>query len=81
MGKYYEKYLEPGLWKEFVSTYPNGEYENIWGGLAVMCDLFRVVAMEVAGHFDYRYPALDDERVTAYLQHVRNLPQDADRIY
>jgi aminoglycoside 6-adenylyltransferase len=81
LGKYYEKYLEPGLWKEFVSTYPNGEYENIWGGLAVMCDLFRVVAMEVAGHFDYRYPALDDERVTAYLQHVRNLPQDADRIY
>lgn len=80
-GKYFEKYLPPRHWDAYVKTYPNGEYENTWLALFVMCELFRETAMEVGHHFGYGYPFDDDKRVTNYLQHVRNLPQDAEGIF
>lgn len=73
-GKYYEEYLEPELWAEFVKTYPDADFENIWRALFVMCELFRKTAIGVAEHFGYSYPYNDDERVTAYLRHIKILP-------
>jgi aminoglycoside 6-adenylyltransferase len=80
-GKYFEKYLDSKLWEAFVKTYPNGEYQNIWQALFVMCDLFRETAIEVAQHFGFEYPYDDDRRVTDYLKRVRALPRDAKSIY
>jgi aminoglycoside 6-adenylyltransferase len=80
-GKYFEKYLDSRLWKAFVKTFPDGEYQNIWQALFVMCDLFRETAIEVARHFDFEYPFDEDRRVTDYLKHVRALPRDAETIY
>jgi aminoglycoside 6-adenylyltransferase len=81
VGKYFEKYLKPEHWKAYVMTFPDSEYENIWRALFVMCDLFRETAWEVAKYYGYEYPVEDDRRVTSYLQHVRFLPQDAERVY
>lgn len=80
-GKYFETYLEPDQWAAFVRTYPDGEYGNMWNGLFVMCELFRETALEVAHHFGYRYAVEEDERVTAHLAHVRELPPYAEGIY
>lgn len=80
-GKYFEKHLPPRHWNAYVKTYSDGEYENIWRALFVMCDLFREIAMEVGQHFGYGYPSDDDKRVTNYLRHVRDLPQDAEGIF
>lgn len=81
MGKYYEKFLEPKHWEAFVKSYPDAEYENIWQALFIMCDLFREIALEVANYYQYDYPAMDDKRVSNFLQHIRILPQDAKGIY
>jgi aminoglycoside 6-adenylyltransferase len=80
-GKYFEKYLKPKHWEAYVKTFPDAEYENIWRALFVMCDLFRETSTEVAHHFGYDYPMEDDKRVTAYLQRVRELPQDAKGVF
>ncbi|MEW9701086.1 aminoglycoside 6-adenylyltransferase [Paenibacillus sp. SI8] len=80
-GKYLEKYLEPEQWAAFVRTFPDAEYGHMWQSLFAMGDLFRETAREVANAFGYEYPIEDDQRVTAYLQHVSELPQDAKGVY
>jgi aminoglycoside 6-adenylyltransferase len=72
-GKYFKYDLEPDVYEQFVATYPDGEYENIWRSLFMMCDLFRKIAVGVAEHFGYPYPHGDDERITAYLKRVKLL--------
>jgi aminoglycoside 6-adenylyltransferase len=80
-GKYFSKYLEARQWDAYVKTFANGEYEEAWNALFVMCDLFRETAVKVAQHFGYAYPDDDDKRVTGYLRHVKELPPDAQGIY
>jgi aminoglycoside 6-adenylyltransferase len=81
LGKYFQKYLEPELWEMLLKTFSDASYENTWDALFTMCDLFRRVAIPVAGHFGFEYPYEDDRRVTAHLKYVRALPQDAKELY
>jgi aminoglycoside 6-adenylyltransferase len=77
LGKFYERYLEPDQWKAFVRTFPDGDYQNMWQSLFVMCGLFRETGAAVAEHLGYVYPIDMDTRVTAYLKQVKHLPKDA----
>lgn len=80
-GKYFESYLAPDQWSAFVQTYPDGDYEHMWQGLFTMCELFRETAKEVARYVGHTYNLEEDVNVTAHLEHVRNLPADAEGIY
>lgn len=80
-GKYLKQYLEPELWAMLEKTYSDAGYENTWDALYVTCDLFRMSAKRVAGHFGFDYPRGDDEKVSAHLRHVRSLPKDAQEMY
>ena len=46
-----------------------------------MAELFRKLAIPVADHFGFDYPYGDDERVSAHLHHVHELPRDAKEMY
>jgi len=81
MGKYIEKYLEPELWQLLLRTYSDADYEHTWDALLMMGDLFQRIAIPVAEHFGFTYPYGDDERVSAHLRHVRDLPRDAKEMY
>ncbi|HET7580812.1 MAG TPA: aminoglycoside 6-adenylyltransferase [Bacillales bacterium] len=80
-GKYFKDYLENETWRQFLKTYPDADCERIWEALFTMCDLFRTVAADVAEHFGFEYPEMDDGRVTAHLHHVRSLTGDAKEVY
>ncbi len=80
-GKHFQDYLEPALWEQLCRTYAEGDYERTWDALLTMGDLFRKVAVAVGEHFGYTYPVGDDERVSAHLKYVRNLPSDAEDMY
>ena len=80
-GKYLKIYLEPELWAMLERTYADAVYEHTWEALLVMGELFRMTALTVAEYFGYGYPQGDDERVSAHLRHVRNLPKDAAEMY
>jgi aminoglycoside 6-adenylyltransferase len=80
-GKYFEDYLEDSIWKQFIKTYPDANYENIWKSLFTMGDLFRKMAVNIADPFGYDYPKGDDEKVTAHLKHVKALSKGAKEMY
>lgn len=80
-GKYFKKYLEPNLWEKYVKTYSDTNYDNLWEALFASCDLFRILAITVSGHFGFEYPYGDDKRVTAHLGHVKRLPRNAKTMY
>lgn len=77
MGKKFGKLLPPELWQEFLSTYPGIEEEAIWQALFSAGTLMRKVSIPVAENLGYTYHFQEDERVTAYLQRVKNLPKNA----
>ena len=77
MGKKFGKLLPPDLWQELLSTYPGIEEEDIWQALFRAGMLMRKLSILVAEDLGYSYHYQEDERVTAYLQHVMNLPKDA----
>jgi aminoglycoside 6-adenylyltransferase len=81
LGKYLEKYLEPELWDLLLKTYSDTDYDHTWDALLTMGDLFRRIVIPVAEHFGFDYPLSDDERVSAHLRHVRELPRDAKEMY
>ncbi|XOK60963.1 aminoglycoside 6-adenylyltransferase [Paenibacillus elgii] len=80
-GKYLEKHLSRESWHALMTTFPDATYEGVWRALFAMGELFRRTAQDVANRLDYEYPLEDDQRVTAYLKHVRHLAPDASEIY
>lgn len=80
-GKFFEQYLENNIWKQYMDTFSNADYEKIWNSVFVMGDLFREIAIGIASYCGYEYPQSDDDRVTSYLKHVKSLPQDSKTIY
>ncbi|MGG3284266.1 aminoglycoside 6-adenylyltransferase [Paenibacillus solani] len=80
-GKYLKNYLSPGSWNELMSTYPRGTYEEVWDALFAMGRLFRGTALDVADQLGFKYDSEQDQRVSGFLQHVRQLPVDAKEIY
>lgn len=76
-GKYLKAYMTDGAWNKLMATYPNGTYDGVWNALFIMCGLFRETALFVADRLGFEYPLEDDRKVTAYLEHVRQLPADA----
>jgi len=81
MGKHFKTQLIPELWTMLEQSYADADYAHTWDALFTMCALFRKTALPVAKHFGFVYPHGDDEKVSAHLQHVRVLPQNATEIY
>jgi len=79
-GKY-GKYLKTGLseaeWQQLEHTYADADPEQTWQALFAMGGLFRQTASRVAQEFGFTYPKQDDERVSAFLQRIHDLPADA----
>jgi aminoglycoside 6-adenylyltransferase len=71
-GKYFKKYLEPGLYDEYVLTYSSGEYEKIWEAVFAMCALFHKLALPVAEHFGFVYNQDDEDGMMIYLKGIKD---------
>lgn len=80
-GKYYERYLEPELWQRLLQTYSDAGIDHTWQALFTACELFRAAALPVAAHFGFDYPSGEDQRVSAHIQHVKDLPATAHEMY
>jgi aminoglycoside 6-adenylyltransferase len=80
-GKNLKQHLEPTHWVMLAETYSDADYDKTWDSLFMMCNLFRVTAIEVAEYFHFTYPHNDDEKVGAHLHHVRALPRNATNMY
>jgi len=81
LGKYFKDFLEKDEWNEFLATYSDSDYENLWKSLFTMCDLFRKKAIKVAIQFNFNYQYDEDKNVTDYLQKIKDLPKNASGIF
>jgi len=80
-GKYLRHYLDAELWTLLEQTYADADYARNWDALLTMTALFRRTALTVAAHQGFTYPQGDDERVSAHLHYIRDLPADAVDMY
>jgi aminoglycoside 6-adenylyltransferase len=81
MGKYFKRYLPDSCWEMYQGTYSNGNYKDFWDSVFIACELFRILAKDLADNLMYTYPADEDTKMTEYLRHVKELPVDAKEIY
>jgi len=81
LGKHFQDHLKPESWKLLLQTYADADYENVWQALFALIELFGEAALEVATHFGLEYPRQDEQRVSAHLRYVRDLPSNATELY
>lgn len=72
MGKYFKRFLPQNLYEMYTQTYSDSSYTNLWKAVFVACNLFRILAKEVAKYFGFCYNKNDDDGVITYLNMVKN---------
>lgn len=80
-AKYLYKWLSKEEYQHYLDTYFGGKIEDAWNAVFSMCDLFDTVTAYVAEKLQYTYNRDEGKAARAFLEHVRYLPKDADKIY
>jgi len=70
-GKYFKKLLSPELYAQYVVSYADSDYENIWRSVDTMCEMFSPLALSVAEHFGFPYHQDEEDGMREYLRLVR----------
>ncbi len=73
LGKGLKKRLPPDIWAQVEQTYAGASLADNWEALAHTLDLFRRVAIEVGEHLGYAYPHDLHQRVSAYVEQIKQL--------
>jgi len=80
-SKYLQAYVPGEIWDKFLKTYVNGNIDDIWCSLFVMCDLFNDIALELEKKWGHIYNVKEAEASYSFLKHIRYLPKDAKTIF
>jgi aminoglycoside 6-adenylyltransferase len=72
MGKYFKQFLPTEIYEQYEHTYSDGDYDNMWNAIFIACDLFSILAIQVADHCSYYYNKQDEENMRIYLNNVKN---------
>lgn len=80
-AKYMYRWLSKREWETYLGTYAAGNTENCWDAVENMCVLFEDTAVWVGEQMGYPYQMKEGRNCRRFLEHVRQLPADADEIY
>lgn len=80
-AKYMYRWLSQEEWNAYLETYCAGTVEECWKAVFKMCDLLEKTAAYVGEHLGYDYNEEEGKNCREFLEHVRNLPKDAEEIY
>ncbi len=72
-GRGLNQLLPPDTWSQFAGTYVSLDVEETWAALDLAIALFRQVALDVGNALGYPYPQQVDDRVSAYLEAIREM--------
>ena len=73
LGKGLKRLVPRDIWERLEQTYAGADVEDNWRALEATLALFRQVATEVGQPLGYAYPHDLHQRVTAYVEHVKQL--------
>lgn len=80
-AKYLYRWLDAGEYQEYLDTYFGGDIEGAWAAVLRMCSLFERTSEYVARELGYTYNDAEARAARSYLEHVRDLPKDAEGVY
>ena len=80
-GKHLQSCLTPEVWSQYEKTYVGSDYDDLWESLFLFHRLFKRSADFVAEQGGFRFPQEEAAKVLVFLEDVRRLSSDADRIY
>lgn len=72
MGKYFKRYLPSDIYEQYLSTYSDSDYNNLWKAIMNTCDLFSFLALQVGKYVDYEYNLQDEINMRRYLNNVKS---------
>ncbi|HHV12306.1 MAG TPA: aminoglycoside 6-adenylyltransferase [Clostridiales bacterium] len=72
MGKYFKHYLPSEIYEQYLMTYSGSDDDSMWKAIFIACDMFSLLAVQVADHFGYTYNKQDEENMRIYLINVMN---------
>lgn len=72
MGKYFKRYLPTEIYQQYLLTYSDSDYNNMWDAIFIACDIFSLLAIQVADYCSYYYNMQDEENMRFYLNNVKN---------
>lgn len=72
MGKYFKRFLPSEIYEQYLHTYSDSDYNHMWNAIFIACDLFGILAIQVAGYCSYYYNKQDEENMRSYLNNVKN---------
>ena len=75
------QWLPEAVWKKFLQTYINGNIDEIWDSLFIMCDMFNEIANELVIYYGFYYDEEEANASYGFLKHVYNFPKDATEIF
>jgi aminoglycoside 6-adenylyltransferase len=79
LGKGLKKRLPPDIWAALERSFAGARPTDNWDALAQTMALFRWVAVEVGEHLGFSYPEQLHERVTAYVEQIKQMERPAER--
>ena len=80
-AKYMYKWLEPAVWQRFLDTYSGADISEIWDSVFVMCGLVDEFAPNIAEKLCTEYDFTTAKNSRLWLEKVKSLPKNADKIY
>jgi aminoglycoside 6-adenylyltransferase len=72
MGKYFKRFLPTEIYEQYLLTYSDSDYNNMWNAIFIACDIFSFLAIQVADYCGYYYNKQDEENMRIYLNNVKN---------
>lgn len=71
-GKYFKRLLPEEVYKKFMDTYSDADYEHLWQAAFHTLDLFGDVAREVAGQMQFQYDEAEEKGIEHYMKQVKD---------
>lgn len=72
MGKYFKRFLPTEIYEQYLRTYSDSDYNNMWNAIFNACDIFSLLATQVADDCGYSYNKQDEENMRIYLNNVKS---------
>ncbi len=72
MGKYFKRFLPKEIYEQYLLTYSDSDYNNMWNAIFIACDMLSYLAIQVANYCGYYYNKQDEENMRIYLNNVKN---------
>jgi aminoglycoside 6-adenylyltransferase len=72
LDRWMHRYADSEIWSRYLTTFAVGTIDDTWKAMFNALELVRDLGQEIGDALGFNYPASTDERVSAYIQGLRD---------